>query len=56
MLEMLPMLLPLPMPLPLLPMSMGPALRPDQRKVLMVLGLDHPEPGLDPEMSTLMGY
>ena len=35
---------------------MGPALRLDQRKVLMVLGFDHPELGLDREMSTLLGY
>lgn len=33
-------------------MSMDPALRLEQRKVLM--GPDHPELGLYPEMSTLM--
>jgi len=43
------------MPLPLLLMSMGIALQLDQRKVLMVLGLYHPELGLDPEM-ILLGY
>ena len=54
--EMLPMLLSPPMPLPLPSMSMDPALRLEQRKVLMVLGPDHLEQGFYPEMSTLMGY
>lgn len=52
--EMLPMVLSPPMPLPLPSMSMDPALRLEQRKVLM--GPDHPEQGLYPEISTLMGY
>lgn len=51
--EMLPMLLSPPTPLPLPSMTMDPALRLKQRKVLMVLGPDHPELGLYPEMSTL---
>lgn len=49
--EMLPMLLSLPMPLPLTSMSMDPALRLEQRKVLM--GPDHLELALYPTLSTL---
>ena len=53
--EMLPVLLSPLMPLPLASMKMK-ALRLEQGKVLMVLGPDHPELGLYPEMSTLYGY
>lgn len=42
------------MPLP--SMSMDPALRLEQGKVRMVLGPDHPEQGLYPEMNTLLGF
>jgi len=54
--EMLPMLLSPPMPLPLPSMSMDPALRLEPNKVFKVLGSDHLEQGLYPQMSILMEY
>lgn len=56
--EMRPMLISPPMPLPLPSMSMDPALRLEQRKVLMVQGPDLSSAplGLFPEMSQLLGY